>query len=265
MPVGVMIMNESKEIIKANETVATLFSYDSVEEMEGKLMPESNQSSEGLFFAENLDSGYEPNQFMVIKKDGGDIVIYRKEIPVVFNGIDSTMVVLIDVTLLEVARKQEALANEAKSEFLARMSHEIRTPLNGIIGMADILTKMEQEKEVLDVIQLIKNSSDLLMGIINDLLDFSRIEAGRLMLDEIPFNIREEIDYCINIAGSLKSRNVKIDVNIEPDIPESLIGDPFRLRQVITNILTLSLDHTLSGEVRINCKLDRADEGLHVS
>ena len=262
MPVGVIIMNESKEILKANETVATLFSYDSVKDMEGKLMPESNQSSEGLFFAENPGSGYDTSQFMVVKKDEGDIVIYRKEIPVVFSGMDCIMVVLIDVTLLEVARKQEARANEAKSEFLARMSHEIRTPLNGIIGMADILTRMEQEKEVLDIIKLIKNSSDLLMGIINDLLDFSRIEAGRLMLDEIPFNIREEIDYCINIASSFKSRNVKVEVNIEPDIPESLIGDPFRLRQIITNILTLSFDHTQRGEVRINCRLDRTDEGL---
>jgi len=261
MPVGVVIMNDSKEILKANETVSKLFSYDDVSEMEGKLMPENIHSGEGLFFAENLGAGYEPNQFMVIKKGGVDIVIYRKEIPVVFNSEEATMVVLIDVTLLEVARKQEARANEAKSEFLARMSHEIRTPLNGIIGMADILAGMDQTPKVSEIVNLIRNSSDLLLGIINDLLDFSRIEAGRLMLDEIPFDVRKEIDYCLNLAGTTKPPGVDFTIEVDAAVPESLIGDPFRLRQVLSSLLTISTEHTKKGEIRIGCNIEQTGQG----
>lgn len=261
MPVGVVIMNTSKEIIKANETVARLFSYDDASEMEGKLMPENIHSGEGLFFAENLGAGYEPNQFMVIKKGGVDIVIFRKEIPVKFNSEDATMVVLIDVTLLEVARKQEARANEAKSEFLARMSHEIRTPLNGIIGMADILTGMEQEPGVKDIIDLIKNSSDLLLTIINDLLDFSRIEAGKLMLDEIPFEVRKEIEYCLNVALTSKPPGVEFTTIVDKNVPTTLIGDPFRLRQIISGLLTISMEHTRMGQIRLDCNIEQTGQG----
>jgi len=123
------------------------------------------------------------------------------------------------------------------------------------------LSKMEQTEAVADVVGLIKNSSDLLMGIINDLLDFSRIETGRLMLDEMPFNVRSEIDYCINVAGTMKTRLVEIVSNVHPDVPESLIGDPFRLRQVLTNLLTISLDHTKAGELRIECSIEEAAQG----
>ncbi len=261
MPVGVVIMNPNKEIIKANDTVARLFSYEDASEMEGKLMPENIHSGEGLLFAENLGAGYEPNQFMVIKKGGVDIVIFRKEIPVVFNGEEATMVALIDVTLLEVARKQEARANEAKSEFLAKMSHEIRTPLNGIIGMADILVGMEQEPRVKEIVNLIKNSSDLLLTIINDLLDFSRIEAGKLMLDEIPFDVRKEIEYCINVAATIKATGVEFSTDVDNAVPETLIGDPFRLRQVISSLFSISIDHTRKGQISIACNIEQSGQG----
>lgn len=258
MPVGVVIIDEDKEVLKANEAAAIMFSYGDEKRMEGKLMPENIHSGEGLFYAENLGAGYEPNQFMVVKKEGVDIILYRKEIPVIFNSERATMLVLIDVTLLEVARKQEARANEAKSEFLAKMSYEIRTPLNGIIGMADILTGMDKSKEVNDVVELIRKSSDLLLGIINDLLDFSKIEARSLMLDEIPFNVNKEIEYCINVASTIKKDDVEILWNVDKNVPDSLIGDPFRLRQVITNLLFTSLEHTDKGKIVINCEIDKS-------
>ena len=262
MPVGVAIVDETNEILRVNETGAKMFAYESVTDMEGKLMPENLHSGEGLFFAANLGTGYEPNQFMVINKEGVDIILYRKEIPVKYYKEDAIMMILIDVTLLEIARKQEAKANEAKSEFLARMSHEIRTPLNGIIGMADILDKIDKSKESKGIIDLIKSSSDLLLAIINDLLDFSKIEAGRLMLDEIPFNLRQEIDYCFNVASTTKNDDVIIEWHIDESVPETVIGDPFRFRQVITNLLFTSTKHTSKGRILLNCHSETAGQGV---
>lgn len=262
MPVGVIITDKNKEVIKANNAAATMFSYADQQEMEGKLMPENLHSGEGLYFAENLGPGYEPNQFMVVKKEGVDIILYRKEIDVRFRNIDAVMIVLIDVTLLEVARKQEARANEAKSEFLAKMSHEIRTPLNGIIGMADILSGISSAPEIISIVDLIKNSSDLLLGIINDLLDFSRIESGKLMLDEMPFDVRKEIEYCISVASTMKSDDVVINWKVDDNVSDSLIGDPFRLRQAITNLLITCIEHTDRGLIELKCTAEKASHGV---
>ena len=262
MPVGVVVVNKDNEVLKANESAASMFDYRDEKEMEGKIMPETEHSGQGLFFAENLGSGFEPNQFMMIKKQGVDTVLYRKKIPVVYQGEEASMIVLMDVTLLEVARKQEAKAKEAKSEFLTKISHEIRTPLNGIIGMIDMLAKKENDPETQKIINLVKNSSDLLLEIVNDLLDFSKIEEGGLVLDEIPFNVREEIEYCFNVEGNLAKEKVRLNWEADSNVPESVIGDPFRLRQVITNLLTTSLEHTEEGEVRLNVSAEKVGKGI---
>ncbi|MCA1757341.1 MAG: response regulator [Bacteroidales bacterium] len=262
LPVGVIITTSSKEVIRANSSAASMFSYNTQEEMKGKLMPENLHSGEGLYFAENLGQGSEGSQFMVIEKEGADMILYRKEIPVNYLDEKALMIVLIDVTLLEVARKQEARANEAKSEFLARMSHEIRTPLNGIIGMTDILSGMNNRPEVSAVVNLIKNSSDLLMRIINDLLDFSRIESGKLMLDEIPFDARKEIAYCVDVAGTLLNDDVTIKWAVDDNVSGSLVGDPFRLRQALTNLLITSVEHTSKGVIDLKCTAEEESHGV---
>ena len=158
-------------------------------------------------------------------------------------GEEATMEILIDVTMLESARMQEAKANVAKSEFLARMSYEIRTPLNGIIGMTEILNKHKLSAEVTNIVSLLRRSTEVLLSIINDILDFSRIESGKMILDEIPFNLREEINYCILTLPGLIFRKIIwfLICTIDEKVPESIIGDPFRLRQVLTNLLNHSV------------------------
>ncbi|MFZ0282658.1 MAG: histidine kinase dimerization/phospho-acceptor domain-containing protein, partial [Bacteroidales bacterium] len=200
MPVGVIIHNRNREIIKANKKAAQHYSFNGEDEMTGKLFPEPAVTDENNYFSKNLGGSFSPEQFVILKKESGEVILYRNSIPVNFMGEDATLEMLIDVTNLESARKQEANASSAKSEFLARMSYEIRTPLNGIIGMTDILEKQELPGEARDMLGLLRRSTEVLLSIINDILDFSKIESGKMIIDEIPFNLREEIVYCYDLA-----------------------------------------------------------------
>jgi signal transduction histidine kinase/CheY-like chemotaxis protein len=263
MPVGVIIHNKNREIIKANKIAASQYSYADETEMLGKIFPETHASDESDYFSKNLGASFKPDQFVIIKKEIGEIVLYRNSIKLLFMGEDATMEVLIDVTMLESARKQEAKANIAKSEFLARMSYEIRTPLNGIIGMTDVLQKYKLTADVKEIVKLLNRSTEVLLSIINDILDFSRIETGRMILEEIPFNIREEISYCADLAKSNPQKGeVKLVCSVDGLVPESIIGDPFRLRQVLTNLINHSYRNTDSGEIRLNCKVKNNDKGM---
>jgi signal transduction histidine kinase/CheY-like chemotaxis protein len=265
MPVGVIIHNKNREIVKANKVAANQYSYASEQEMKGKIFPDNRLPDENDYFSKNLGGTFNPEQFVIIKKEIGEIVLYRNSIPVNFMGEECTMEILIDVTMLESARKQEAKANVAKSEFLARMSYEIRTPLNGIIGMTDVLKKFSLTEDVKEIVSLLHRSTEVLLNIINDILDFSRIESGRMILDEVPFNIREEISYCIDLAKTrIDEKEVIIACIIDDNVPESIIGDPFRLRQVITNLVNHSIRNTERGEIRLRCNVKSNLNGIIV-
>ncbi len=263
MPVGVLIHNKNREIIKANKVAANLYSYTSEFEMKGKIFPESNLPDNSDYFSKNLGSAFNPEQFVIIKKEIGEIVLYRNSIPVNFLGEESTMEILIDVTMLESARKQEAKANVAKSEFLARMSYEIRTPLNGIVGMTDVLNKHELTEEVKDIVSLLRKSTEVLLNIINDILDFSKIESGKMLLDEVSYNLREEIAYCVDLARTYISQSgLELVSIVDDNTPESVIGDPFRLRQILTNLLNNSIKNTEKGEIRLRCYVKSKNSGI---
>jgi signal transduction histidine kinase/CheY-like chemotaxis protein len=263
MPVGIIIHNANREIIKANKVAADLYSFSTEAEMKGKIFPETTIPDDSEYFLKNLAGTFRPDQFVIIKKEIGEIILFRNSIPVVFMGEEASMEILIDVTLLESARKQEAKASVAKSEFLTRMSYEIRTPLNGIIGMTDVLHKFEHTREVQDIVRLLRRSTEVLLNIINDILDFSRIESGKMILDEIPFNLREEITYCTDLARTYITDNEPNLISIVDDnVPESIIGDPFRLRQVLSNLLSFSLNNTPAGEIRLTSHLRQNNHGM---
>ena len=263
MPVGVIVHNKNREILKANKVAADQYSYPSENEMKGKIFPESNSSDESDYYSKNLGGSFNPDQFVILVKEFGEIILYRNSISVMFLGEEATMEILIDVTVLESARKQEAKANKAKSEFLARMSYEIRTPLNGIIGMTDVLKKFHLTTEVKDIIGLLQRSTEVLLSIINDILDFSRIESGKMILDEVPFNLREEITYCIDLARTnISSNDFQLNSTVDDKIPERIIGDPFRLRQILTNLINHSVKNTEKGEVRLKCFLEDIKDGI---
>jgi two-component system, sensor histidine kinase and response regulator len=262
MPVGVIVHNRNREILKANKVAATQYSYLSEGDMKGKIFPESTATAGSDYYSKNLGGTFNPDQFVIIKKEIGETVLYRNSIPVRFLGEDATMEILNDVTLLESARKKEERANEAKSEFLARMSYEIRTPLNGIIGMTDVLRKHYLSPDLREIVDLLHRSTEILLRIISDILDFSKIESGNLILDEIPFNLREEIMNCTAVATSdIAPAGVSFTCTIDDKVPENIIGDPFRLKQILSNLVNHSMRNTESGEIRLSCSLKKIDDG----
>ncbi|QUE77481.1 response regulator [Stutzerimonas stutzeri] len=163
---------------------------------------------------------------------------------------------------LDLARKEALEASRIKSEFLANMSHEIRTPLNGILGFTHLLQKSDLTPRQQDYLSTIEKSADSLLGIINEILDFSKIEAGKLVLDSIPFNLRDLIEDTLTILGpAAHAKHLELVSLIYRDTPLSLIGDPLRIKQVLTNLVSNAIKFTNEGTVVVRAMVEdeRAD------
>ncbi|UVJ42917.1 response regulator [Pseudomonas sp. LS1212] len=162
---------------------------------------------------------------------------------------------------LDLARKEALEASRIKSEFLANMSHEIRTPLNGILGFTHLLQKGELTPRQLDYLNTIEKSADSLLGIINEILDFSKIEAGKLVLDSIPFNLRDLLQDTLTIlAPAAHAKQLELVSLVYRDTPLSLIGDPLRLKQILTNLVSNAIKFTREGTIVVRAMLEEENE-----
>ncbi|HEY6007184.1 MAG TPA: PAS domain S-box protein [Geobacteraceae bacterium] len=259
---GIMIFDLDGHILALNRIFCERLGYRE-EELLGKtpavIDPPEDIDKVPQRFALIREQGHAVFEVTHVRKDGTRIMAEVNVRIVEYGGLPAIMSIVRDITerkraeqdLLRMKEAAEA-ASKAKSEFLANMSHEIRTPLNAIIGLGYLVLETELTPKQRDYLEKIESSARSLLGILNDILDFSKIEAGKLALESVPFRLGDILDGLAPLVDIwAEGKDLRFSVSLAAGVPETFTGDPLRLTQVLTNLISNAVKFTERGEVAL--------------
>lgn len=267
---GIFQMDIEGHLINVNKAFAKILGYSDVERLLDQSHPPFSlnclSDSDRVRFTGLLEQNQAKTNFQTsITLSNGEqrwVSISLQKIKTLDEDLSHYEGAMADITETkkrEQAEKQQRMAEastEAKSLFLANMSHEIRTPMNAIIGFTDLALGRNTDSQLAEYLQKTRMASTNLLGIINDILDFSKIEAGKLEIESTPFSLKEVFNNLSNIvSANVESKNLKLNLNIDEDIPDKLVGDPLRIGQVLLNLTNNAIKFTQEGEVSVDLEL----------
>jgi PAS domain S-box-containing protein len=254
-PAAVVVMDADERVTGWNPAAAALFGYAS-EEAIGRtidelVVPAELRSESREVTEEARGQGRTRRITRRADKDGNLLDVEMELVPLRFGGENAGFYAIYhDITELQRAREEAEAATQAKSAFLATMSHEIRTPMNAVIGMTDLLLGTNLTGEQREFAEVVHTSGDALLHVIDDILDYSKIEAGKLDLEHEPFNLRDCVEGALDIvAPRAWEKELELGCLIDDDAPVGVVGDEARLRQVLLNLLSNAVKFTEQGEV----------------
>jgi PAS domain S-box-containing protein len=268
-PAAVVVMDADERVTGWNPAAAALFGYTADEAMgrtiDDLVVPADFRDESRDVTLEARDRGRTRRITRRAAKDGRLLDVEMELVPLRF-GEDNVGFYAIyhDITELQRAREEAEAATQAKSAFLATMSHEIRTPMNAVIGMTDLLLGTELTPEQREFAEVVHSSGDALLHVIDDILDYSKIEAGKLDLERSPFNLRDCVEGALDIvAPRAWEKELELGCLIDDDAPAGIVGDEARLRQVLLNLLSNAVKFTERGEVVVLVDAEETDAGSY--
>ncbi len=258
-PVAIITVDLDFNVVSWNPGAEQLFGYTAQEaigrniyDLHSKL---DQLRSESTQYGEEIKSGRRIRAITQrTRKDGSLVDVEMSGVPVMVEGKQlGNILIYHDITELARARREAELANQAKSAFLATMSHEIRTPMNAIIGMSGLMLDTQLNPEQREYAEIIRSSGDALLTIINDILDFSKIEAGKMEIENQPLDLRETVEGALDlVATRAAEQGLDLAYQFDANVPQTIVGDATRLRQILLNLLSNAVKFTEKGEVVLN-------------
>ena len=269
-PAAVVTLDLNENIVTCNPAFEELFGYTR-NEVVGKNLDHlisPDKPDEATSFTHQARDGKAVHGYVTrLRKDGSEVEVEMSGVPVsIGNQKVGLLAIYHDITELMNAKRAAESADQAKSEFLANMSHEIRTPMNGVIGMIELLKDTPLDPEQRDYLNTANESAESLLTLINEVLDFAKIESGQMSLESIDFDLRSMVEgVARTLATRAEGKGLEMVCMVNRDIPSRVKGDPTRLRQILVNLVGNAIKFTSQGEIVIRAMVDeKRDEGTRL-